>query len=120
MGASTCQGKNERSKDYLRKRVSDQLFNSLRDTLWLTVVCALSIGWVLDRYELLSKTARSEMLDWKFRAESLQKHIESTPKTTVSIETGHFGQSVLVHTPTGVTAYKEKRVRELRYTYPSH
>jgi hypothetical protein len=56
---------------------------ALRDLFWLVLVCALALGWWLERDSLRSqlKTVQEEAAKWKGDAERFAKFLRTLPPT---------------------------------------
>lgn len=86
---------------------------AIRDVLLLTALVALGVAWWIDHREvtrrgdaraaaiqdaadLAAKANQTEILDWKFRAKSLESNLKSSWKADVTYQEGAAGQEQVV------------------------
>ena len=80
---------------------------TIRDELWLMVVVALGVGWWLNIKRETARNYKAEMLNWQFRAETLQEHIERGAGNVVFFR-GKWGEQVTIRDSRGVNVYHDK------------
>ena len=74
---------------------------SIRDLLWLMVVAAIGVCWWIDHREQTTKNYRTEMIRWRFRAESLKAYVEKSSEKVTFLKNNFGTQEVTVEGPSG-------------------
>jgi len=78
---------------------------TIRDVLWLIDLSAMGCAWWIDHRKQTAANYRTEMLDWKFRAEALKDRAEKAGDSVTFFKSKYGTQQVTVKGKTGWNGY---------------